>query len=190
MTLAPWEARPEGQAAVAVERIGQSLPRISTDRTSLRGPYMEDFDIYADIVCSERGRFVGGPMTRDEAWDDFLQMTASWLLRGAGLWTVELQRDRSVLGFVVLNHERGDPEPELGFIFTPEAEGHGYAFEAARSARNNAYYALGWDNLVSYIDPENTRSVRLAERLDAQRDPSGDFDGAACYRYPRPEPDL
>lgn len=186
-TLLPWEARPEGQAAVAVERIGQSLPRIATERTIMRGPYIEDFDIFADLVTSDRGRYVSGPLTRDGAWDDFIQLTASWILRGCGLWTVVDQDDLTVLGFVLLGHETGDPEPELGFLFTEEAEGNGYAFEAAEKARNNAWNALSFETLVSYIDPDNDRAIALALRLEATRDPAGDYDGTHCYRYARPK---
>ena len=182
----PWEHLPQHQAAVAVERIGQALPRIFTDQTVMRGPYMEDFDIFADLVISERGRYIGGPLTRDGAWDDFIQLTASWILRGCGLWTVEDQEDKTVLGFVLLGHETGDPEPELGFLFTEEAEGKGYAFEAAEKARNNAWNALSFDTLVSYIDPENERAIKLATRLGAVRDANGDHDGTHCYRYTRP----
>tara|TARA_R110002051_G_scaffold137753_1_gene210241 strand:+ start:1014 stop:1613 length:600 start_codon:yes stop_codon:yes gene_type:complete len=183
----PWEHLPQHQAAVAVERIGQALPRIFTDRTVLRGPYMEDFDVFADMVISDRGRYIAGPLTREGAWDDFIQLTASWILRGCGLWTVEDQEDKTVLGFVLLGHETGDPEPELGFLFTEDAEGKGYAFEAAEKARNNAWNAMSFDTLVSYIDPDNERAIKLAERLGAERDPSGDHAGTHCYRYIRPD---
>lgn len=187
MTILPWEARPQGQAAVAVERIGQALPKIATDRTVMRGPYIEDFDIFADMVESDRGRYISGPLNREGAWDDFIQLTASWILRGCGLWTVESQHDKRVLGFVLLGHETGDPEPELGFLFTEDAEGQGYAFEAAEKARNNAWNALSFDTLVSYIDPDNDRAIKLATRLGATRDASGDHEGTHCYRYTRPE---
>ena len=153
----------------------------------MRGPYMEDFDVFADMVISDRGRYIAGPLTREGAWDDFIQLTASWILRGCGLWTVEDQEDKTVLGFVLLGHETGDPEPELGFLFTEEAEGKGYAFEAAEKARNNAWNALSFDTLVSYIDPDNERAIKLALRLGAVRDPSGDHEGTHCYRYPRPD---
>lgn len=182
----PWERLPQQQAAVAVERIGGALPRIFTDRTVMRGPYMEDFDVFADMVMSDRGRYIAGPLTREGAWDDFIQLTASWILRGCGLWTVEDQDDKTVLGFVLLGHETGDPEPELGFLFTEEAEGKGYAFEAAEKARNNAWNAMSFDTLVSYIDPDNERAIKLALRLGATRDPSGDHESTHCYRYPRP----
>lgn len=186
----PWETPPEGQAAVARDRIAAALPRVATDRTILRAPYLEDFDTYAQIVGSDRGRFIGGPMKREEAWADFNQMIAGWVLRGAGLWTVESQEDGTTLGFVMLIHEHGDPEPELGFIFTKAAEGNGFALEAAQSARNNAFNALSWDTVVSYIDADNTRAIALARALGAEHDPASDHDGAQTWRYPRPEFDL
>lgn len=187
MTLPPWQMPPEGQAAVAKDRIGAALPRIATDRCILRAPYVEDYPTYREIVTTERGRFVGGPLTEEDAWDEFLQMTASWILRGCGLWTVELQTTGEILGFVMLGHEPGDPEQELGFFFTKAAEGKGYAFEAARSARNNAFYALSWETLVSYIDPANTRAIALAAKLGAVHEPENDWDGCLTFRYPRPE---
>ncbi|WP_386679624.1 GNAT family N-acetyltransferase [Loktanella sp. R86503] len=190
MTIHPWEQPATGQAAVAVDRIAQALPRIATDRTILRGPYMEDFNVFADLVTSDRGRYVSGPLTREGAWDDFIQLTASWILRGCGLWTVEHQDDKRVLGFVLLGHETGDPEPELGFLFTEEAEGQGYAFEASEKARNNAWNALSFDTLVSYIDPENDRAIALATRLGAEKVPGEMHDGCEVWRYARPEYEL
>jgi RimJ/RimL family protein N-acetyltransferase len=187
MTVQPWQTPVTGQSAVAVDRIRAGLPRIARDRIILRAPYLEDFPLYEEIACGQRGKYIGGPMSQTEAWEDFLQLIASWLLRGCGMWTVEEQTTGKTVGFVSLNHEAGDPEIELGFFCTEEAEGRGLAYEAAVAARNNAFFALNLETLVSYIDPENTRAIRLAERLGGAHDPSGDHDGTVCYRYPRPE---
>jgi RimJ/RimL family protein N-acetyltransferase len=70
------------------------------------------------------------------------------------------------------------------------AEGRGFASEAAAAVRDHAFRALGWPTLVSYMDPENDRSVRLAERLGGVRDdaaarPAGP-DECIVYRYPAP----
>lgn len=190
----PWQTPPEGQAAVAADRIRQALPRIARGRVVLRAPYLEDYPAYESIVAGPRGRWIGGPLDPDEAWLDFSQMVAGWVLRGAGLWAVEHQEDGRLLGFVTLHHEAGDPEPELGFFLLPAEEGQGFAFEAAEAARNNAFFALSWPSLVSYIDPDNARAVRLLERLGAVRDESAEraFDGTAnagvaVWRHPRPE---
>jgi RimJ/RimL family protein N-acetyltransferase len=66
----------------------------------LRAPDLGDFDSYASIVCGERADPMGGPLSRDEAWDDFARMTATWLLRGHGVWTVTL--GGRVMGFVLI----------------------------------------------------------------------------------------
>ena len=61
---------------------------------------------------------------------------------------------------------------------------------AAAAARDHAFGALGWETAVSYIDPDNIRSVALAERLGARHDPEARGPGEnSClvYRHPRPE---
>lgn len=169
--------------------VGAMIPTLSTTRLTLRGPALADFDIYAEILMSPRAEFIGGPFTRKGAWLDFCQETASWQLRGYGGFTAF--RDDQILGFVGLHLEYGDPERELGWVFTPEAEGHGYAHEAAHAVRDFAYDQLGWTTLVSYIAPGNTRSIRLAERMGAVHDKTAkrpeDFPDVLVYRHPAPE---
>jgi RimJ/RimL family protein N-acetyltransferase len=191
MTPAPWEVPPTGAAAGIAGRIAAALPELRTARLRLRAPRLGDFDAYAAILCSGRAVHVGGPATREEAWLDFAQMAAGWLLRGYGVWTVERLEDGALLGFLPLNHEFGDPEPELGFLFLAEAEGRGYAREAAEAARAHAFGTLGWTGVVSYVGAGNGRSIRLAERLGARLDaaPQGVDPDILVYRHtaePRP----
>jgi RimJ/RimL family protein N-acetyltransferase len=145
------------------------VPVLETTRLRLRAPRMEDFGIYAAILMSERSRHIG-TFDHETAWLDFVQYVSGWVLRGMGCWTVEAKADRTVLGFINVAMEFGDHEPELGFIFTEKAEGQGFAFEAAEAARRHAQDNLNLPTLVSYIDPPNTRSIALAERLGAQPD--------------------
>jgi RimJ/RimL family protein N-acetyltransferase len=168
---APWEAGPSGAAAAIARQVAAAVPELTTPRLRLRAPRLADFDVYARIATTERGRYIGGPVSRDEAFADFAEMVAGWMLRGHGLWAVERLADGALLGFVPLGYETGDPEAELGFLFLAEAEGQGYAREAAEAARGFAFDRLGWTTVVSFIDPANLRSVRLAERLGARLDP-------------------
>lgn len=146
------------------------VPRIETERLLLRAPQLTDFPICAEIACSERGRFVGGPMSREEAWDEFAKMAAGWLLHGHGGLAIEDRESGAVLGFVVLGLEPGDMEVELGFALSAAGEGKGVAFEAALALRDWAARELGLTGLVSYIDPDNVRSIAVATRLKAIRD--------------------
>ena len=181
----PCETPRTGAASLFAIALQGHLPTIATDRLILRAPRVTDFDTYAQIACTERGKHLGGPMTREDAWLDFSQMTSTWLLHGHGLWTIGHAGD--IAGFVVLGFEPGDQEPELGFMLTTQAEGMGIGLEAAQAALTHAFGTLGWSTLVSYIDPANIRSIKLAQRLGGLPDgeiTEGD-ETTLIYRYVR-----
>ena len=164
------EIPPTGVAAAMAARFAALVPVITTNRLVLRAPRVSDFDLYADIACSERGRHIGGPMSREDAWFDFIQFSSSWLLHGHGGWTLAIKGDDDPIGFLILGLEPGDRETELGYMLDQNAEGHGYATEAARALRDWAFETYGWSTLVSYITDGNTASQALATRLGATRD--------------------
>ncbi|MEL6451619.1 MAG: GNAT family N-acetyltransferase [Pseudomonadota bacterium] len=182
MSFACETPRPGAAALFAIALQGQ-LPTYATDRLILRAPRVTDFDSYAQIACTSRGTHLGGPMTREEAWADFSQMTSAWLLHGHGLWTIG--HAGQIAGFVLLGFEPGDAEPELGFMLTKEAEGKGIAHEAAQAALGHAWDTLGWSTLVSYVAPANTRAIALARRLGGLADGTltTDDDTVCVYRY-------
>lgn len=166
-------------ARAQAQLLAQAVPELRTARLVLRAPALSDFTHYAAIVCGPRGQFVDGPMTAEAAWDDFARMTATWLLRGHGLWTVTA--DGAVIGFVLIGCEPGDEAHELGFLFLPEGEGLGYAHAAARAARDYARDVLNLPALVSYCDPANARACALALRLGAAD--RGRVSGAIRFQY-------
>lgn len=177
------------QAQALATQLGAAVPTLTTERLRLRAPRLADFPAYAEIALSPKGRFLMEEPTRETAWCDFTNMTAGWLLRGHGLWTVERLSDGRVVAFALLGFEPGDHEPELGYMVRPEAEGCGYATEAAGRARRYAFEALGFDHLVSSIDPENDGSVRVAKKLGGVRDTDAEAahgDAVIIMRYRPP----
>lgn len=164
-------------------------PVLETERLTLRAPRLADFDAMAAFMASERARFVGGPNTLGQAWRSFGHVVGHWALRGFGLFVYADKTTGAPLGATGPWYPADWPERELGWtLWDPANEGRGFAFEAARAARDHAYSTLGWTTAVSYIDPENTRSIALAERLGATRD-----DAAArphpedlVFRHPAP----
>lgn len=185
--MRPWESAPTGRAAEISANVRRVLPVLTTQRLRLRAPLIADFDAWAAIECGERGVHIGGPFSREEAWLDFSQAIAGWVLKGSGLWSVERLADGELVGFVLLHHEFGDPEVELGFLFTKAGEGQGYATEAALAARDHAFVTLNWPTLVSYVDPANARSIKVSESLGARLDRSvklEDTDLCLVYRHP------
>ena len=145
-------------------------PIITTDRLLLREPILRDWPRFAELMTSDRAEYMGGPFSLGYAWGAFCHGIAQWQLFGVGNLSIELRETKQCLGQIEINQGPLFPEPELGWQLLVEAEGKGYAFEAAIAMRTWAFQERKLKTLVSYIDPNNSRSVRLAERLGATID--------------------
>ncbi len=177
-----------GPAADIALAFAANVPVIRTSRLVLRAVRLEDFAGFASILCTKRGRFAGGPISREDAWSDFAALSAGWLLHGHGGWAVADTATGDLLGFVILGLEPGDVEIELGYLFLEAAEGRGFATEAAAEARDWAFNTLGLHTFVSYISSKNARSIALARRLGAVEDTPRDWPkGNVVYRHVRPD---
>lgn len=177
-----------GPAAAFAAALSAQIPVLETARTRLRSPGLADLDAWVAVLCGPATEYLGGPFTRDEAFAEFATSTGLWLLRGHGLWTVEDRGTGAVLGFVLIGFEPGDLEPELGYLFLPEAQGRGLAREAAAAARAHALDVLRLPALVSYVAQGNTRSDALARALGAR--PDGLHQDCTVWRHhpPKGEP--
>ena len=177
MTARHLSATP-GPAEAIAATFAARVPHLETARTRLRAPCLGDFDAYRQIVGSERGRHMGGPMDDEDAWFDFISLSSSWMLHGHGGWSVEERATGDLLGFVLLGLEPGDRDVELGFLFLETAEGRGYAFESAVAVRDWAFHELRLASLDSYIAKTNERSLALARRLGGVDETPADWDDA------------
>jgi RimJ/RimL family protein N-acetyltransferase len=180
--MKPWETPPSGAAATLVRSIAATIPQLTTARLILRAPRMTDFDAFTEILTGPRAAHIGGALSRASAMEVFLASAGGWQLRGHGLWSVDRSSDASLIGFILLQHETGDPEAELGYLFAEAGEGQGFATEAAAAARDFARDVLRWSTVVSYIDPANARSLRVAEKLGAVQD-AAMVDGCLVLRH-------
>ncbi|WP_420402705.1 GNAT family N-acetyltransferase [Nisaea sp.] len=147
------------------------IPTLETPRLRLRPQSWEDWPEYRNMMASGRSTYMGGPFSEKYAWGMFCNDLAQWALFGHGSLMLENREDGRCLGQVGVNHGPLFPEPELGWMLYPGAEGHGSAHEAAVALREWAFQVRRLSTLVSYIDPGNMRSRRLAERLGAELDP-------------------
>jgi RimJ/RimL family protein N-acetyltransferase len=182
---APVEQHRPGIASRHAARLGGQVATLDTRRLQLRSPRIYDFATFADIFCSERAVHMGGPFTRADAWGEFTQYVALWLLHGTGLWTIDVQTQPTA-GFVLLGMEYTDPEPELGIFLAARSENQGYANEAMEAVRTYAFDILKWDSCVSYVAPDNTRCIDLMTRLGALRDETAEAelaDETLVYRH-------
>ena len=147
-----------------------SIPTIGTHRLVLRPPKIEDWPAYENLMRSDRAAYMGGPFATDFAWGMFCNDVAQWQLFGHGALMMECRMTGACLGQVGINHGPLFPERELGWFVYQNAEGKGYAHEAATALRDWAFDVRKFETLVSYIGPANVRSQKLAERLGAVLD--------------------
>jgi RimJ/RimL family protein N-acetyltransferase len=167
-------------------------PTLVTERLILRAPVAADWPRWRDFMASDRSSFVRpGDIDEATAWRAFGHVIGMWVMRGFGQFVYCLKGSDAALGMCGPWYPVNWPEREIGWhVWTAEAEGKGHAFEAASAARDHAYRDLGWTTAVSYIAPENARSIALAERLGAWLDPEATpISGVPClvYRHPAPE---
>jgi ribosomal-protein-alanine N-acetyltransferase len=87
---------------------------------------------------------------------------------GFGPYAVIEQQRPELLGYSGLFYFPdigGQPEVEIGYRLRRSAWGQGFATEAARAVRNYAFHPLGLQRLIALIDPSNTASTRVAEKI-------------------------
>jgi RimJ/RimL family protein N-acetyltransferase len=144
------------------------IPTLHTERLVLRALRAEDLDPFAAIVSDpEVMRFLddGEPLTRQTCWRGMALFLGHWHLRGYGWWGVEERATGRFLGRVGLYNPEGWPGIELGWLLARSSWGKGYATEAGRAALEWGFTVVGADEIISIIRPQNSRSIRVAEKL-------------------------
>ena len=144
-------------------------PVLQTERLILRPVAMEDFPRWAEMMADpEAARFLGGAQPAATAWRGFMTMAGAWSLTGVSMFSVIDRETGLWLGRIGPWRPHGWPGNEVGWGLHPDAQGRGYGVEAATAALDYAFDVLGWDDVIHCIDPDNTPSQRLAERLGSR----------------------
>ena len=170
------------------------IPVLTTERLRLTALSERHFEAYAQMLADEgTTRFVGDgqPLDRMNAWRSMAMLLGHWVLRGYGMWAVELAETGEFIGRVGLHNPDGWPELEVGWMLRPEFRRRGYAVEAAQAVLGFAFQHLGAERVISLIRVENAASERVARRLGGRQSTTIDFLGSATlvYSYHRPGAD-
>jgi len=152
------------------------IPHIETERLVLRAHHPDDLEacaaMWADPLVV---RYIGGkPFTTEEVWARMLRYHGHWWWKGFGYWAIEEKATGEFageLGFAD-NKRAIQPDisdmPELGWILTPNAHGRGFATESVKAAVSWGDLSLSATQTVCLIDPENRKSLRVAEKCGYQ----------------------
>ncbi|WP_309234947.1 GNAT family N-acetyltransferase [Nocardia sp. XZ_19_385] len=132
----------------------------------LRESAARDRAAFIELFASpEVGTYIGGPRPRDELERAMPDVSG----RRPGLFVIEL--DGAMIGMITLDrraiarpgHVR--PDAELGYMFLPEAWGHGYAAEACAAVLDWFADVLPGEPLTLCTQTANDRAMRLAAKL-------------------------
>jgi [ribosomal protein S5]-alanine N-acetyltransferase len=152
---------------------------LETERLLLRRLRESDLDalaaIYADPAVTQ---FLGGTRTREDTRARLGWMIAATDGQGFGLWAT-LRADGTLIGRCgILNQDvEGRLEHEIAYLLGSRWWGKGYATEAAAATRDHARLRLGFDRLISLIDPENIASQAVALRIGMHHERDLTFEG-------------
>ena len=110
-----------------------------------------------------------GPGVRTPAWVEgwLCDCLESYATRGFGLLALVEKRSGEVIGYCGLSHcpdVAGRPEIEIGYRLARPFWGRGYATEGVRAIRDHAFGVLDLPRVIALIDPQNTASIRVAEK--------------------------
>jgi len=157
---------------------------IETERLLLRQFQEADFDAYAAMLADpDVARFIGGVRDQAGARHHFESARAHWRDRGFGKFAIEEMASGQMIGRTGPTIHPGAPEVELGWTIAKAAWGRGYATEATRACAAWMFNTLHLKEVVSFIDPENVASVRVAEKLGQSYARDIVFEGEALRVY-------
>lgn len=138
-----------------------------TDRLRFRQMTSSDLDSMSALLGDPLVMaFYPAPKSKEEAAQWIAWNEANYAKHGYGLWIVETQNGE-FLGDCGLTWQQvnGRMELEVGYHIRTEAQGRGYATEAASACRDFARDVLQVQLLVAIIHPENDASRRVAEKI-------------------------
>jgi RimJ/RimL family protein N-acetyltransferase len=144
------------------------IPTIETERLALRPLREADVEpLYAIMQDPDVMRYIGDRQipTLQDTWRGVAAWIGHWALRGYGLWAVEERGSGDLIGRIGLHYPIGWPGPEVGYMLGKRWWGRGYATEAATGAMDWGFETIGFDRLISLIDPGNAASIGVATKL-------------------------
>jgi RimJ/RimL family protein N-acetyltransferase len=154
---------------------------IETERLILRAWRDADLEPYADIMVDpEVGKWLGGPFSREQAYERVTRFTANLADTGLGRLAIERRSDGRMIGHCGLaTTPEGPSVPqglEIGWALAPDAWGSGFAVEAARAVIADGFARFDPPEVLAFTGTTNLRSQAVMQRLGMVRMAERDFD--------------
>jgi ribosomal-protein-alanine N-acetyltransferase len=156
----------EAPFAISVEKVA---PTLESARLRLRAYRAEDVDaifrLYSDPRVMRYWSFP--PWTERAQAEAYLQRAHGEMAEGRALpWAIANLADDKLVGTATLFALDGmQGRAEIGYSLDPKLQGQGLAGEMLRTALSYGFDILRLRRIEADVDPRNTPSCRLLERL-------------------------
>lgn len=141
---------------------------IETERLILRPLGISDLE---EVLALHRQATVIeflGPLSPQEARERLAVTEQAWQERGHDLLAMIERSTGRFLGRTGLRYWAQFGETEVGWALFAQAQGHGYATEAARACLKWGFAALPLPYITAMIRPDNSHSLAVARRLEME----------------------
>ena len=164
----PDELEPEFVRKVYRRLMGMPWDILETRRCLIRETTPEDVDdfyrIYSNPAITKYMEDLYPEVEQEKQYiREYIEKVYSFF--EFGVWTVVERESGSVIGRAGFAFREGYEEPELGFIIGVPWQRQGYAEEVCRAVMRYGEEMLGFQQVQAMVEPENTASLRLCEKL-------------------------
>ncbi len=140
---------------------------MTTERLNLRKMTTEDVQNLMQIFSDqETMKYYPSTMNEEQAMGWIVRTLCNYEKLGVGFWIVEDKSTGRFLGQCgIIPQEFGGADVmEIAYLFVRREWGNGYATESAKACKEYGFQSLGLQKMYSFIDANNSRSARVAER--------------------------
>ena len=157
------------------------MTTLKTTRLILRPWREEDLEPFALLNADPRVmEYFPSVLNHKESNDLARRIIANLEEKGWGLWAVSVPGVADFIGFIGLAKPSFEahftPAVEVGWRLAFDHWGKGYATEGAKAALAYGFETLQLPEIVSFTAVQNTRSIRIMEKIGMHHDPKDDFD--------------
>jgi RimJ/RimL family protein N-acetyltransferase len=148
------------------------VPVFETERLTMRGFDRANFSNFAAVLADPIvAKHIGGkPISREDSWRKYMSLHGSWGLLGFGCWDVFENGSGNYVGYVGFSEymrqttPSTEGRPEIGWVLALQAQGKGYATEAAKVALAWGLPRFGGTRPVCIMEPNYPATFRVAEK--------------------------
>ncbi|WP_299664696.1 GNAT family N-acetyltransferase [uncultured Psychromonas sp.] len=148
---------------------------IETERLILIPVTKADFDIYKDIMsCPVMSLYLPkeAPYSDEEVFLHIVKRVEHWK-QGFGSFIVYLKNEPNIkLGYTGIEVSPNIKCSDIRYGFKKNAQGYGYAYEAARAVLEHTFTLGKHDKIYGVAVKENIPSVKILEKLGMTVDKS------------------